>query len=173
MSPLLPLTLGAAIASMASASASVSAAPAAAAAGSLHTPSDPLAAMAAYAKFAHDVISVPAAVAQKKNLNQRSLHFSDGRWTQMTSMCGAVGGSLLDDNRCEICPGEEEDGCCFIDLDTFLFSCNICETINGVSECTEVKCGLTDVGGYTCDGCGAYSSGEACFNFECNDAGDW
>ena len=56
---------------------------------------DPLAAMAAYARFAHDVISLPAAeaaAAQKnKQKNQRNLQFTDGRWTQMASMCGAVG----------------------------------------------------------------------------------
>ena len=83
------------------------------------------------------------------------------------------GGSFLDDNRCEICPGDEDDGCCYIDLATFAFSCNICETIDGVEECAEVECGLTDVGGYICDGCGDYSSGEACFNFECDGTGDW
>jgi hypothetical protein len=82
------------------------------------------------------------------------------------------GGSFLD-GRCEICPGDVDDGCCFINLSTFDFSCDICEAIGGVKECAEVECSLTSVGGYTCDGCGDYSSGEACFNFECDGNGAW
>ena len=31
-----------------------------------------------------------------------------------------------------------------------------------------VQCGLTDEGGYGCNGCGDYSSGQACFDFECS-----
>lgn len=85
-SSLLPLVLCATLASMASASA--------VAGGVHHAPSDPLAAMAAYARFAHDVISLPAAAAaagKVQQKNQRSLQFTEGRWTQMASMCGAVG----------------------------------------------------------------------------------
>ena len=77
-SSLLSLVLCAALASTALASA--------VAGGMHHAPSDPLAAMATYARFAHDVIS---AKAQQKN--QRNLQFTDGRWTQVASMCGAVG----------------------------------------------------------------------------------
>ena len=84
-----------------------------------------------------------------------------------------VGGSLLDDDRCEICPGNEDNRCCFIDLTTFAFSCNVCKSIGGVEECAEVQCGRTDVGGYTCDGCGDYSSGQACINFDCDGNGNW
>ena len=87
-----------------------------------------------------------------------------------TSLPPPAGGSFLD-GRCEICPGEVDDGCCFISLSTFDFSCDICEAIAGVKECAEVECSLTSVGGYTCDGCGDYSSGEACFNFECDGNG--
>ena len=81
-SSLLPLALCATVVSTASASA---------VAGGGHAPSDPLAAMAAYARFAHDVISLPAAAAKAQQKNQRNLQFTDGRWTQMASMCGAVG----------------------------------------------------------------------------------
>ena len=63
--------------------------------------SDPLAAMAAYARFAHDVISLPAAAAKAQQKNHRNLQFTDGRWTQMASMCGAVG--ELDGARCADC----------------------------------------------------------------------
>ena len=72
--PLLPLALCAVVVSMAPASSEAAA--------------DPLAAMAAYARFAHGVLQ-PVAAAQKKN--QRSLQYTDGRWTQMASMCGAAG----------------------------------------------------------------------------------
>ena len=77
------LVLCATFATMASASA--------VAGGMHHAPSDPLAAMATYARFAHDVISLPAAAAKAQQKNQRNLQFTDGRWTQMASMCGAVG----------------------------------------------------------------------------------
>lgn len=77
------LVLCATLVSMASASA--------VAGGMHHAPSDPLAAMATYARFAHEVISLPAAAAKAQQKNQRNLQFTDGRWTQMASMCGAVG----------------------------------------------------------------------------------
>ena len=72
--PLVPLALCAAVASMVPASSEAA--------------SEPLAAMAAYARFAHGVLQ-PVAAAQKNH--QRSLQFAGGRWTQMASMCGAAG----------------------------------------------------------------------------------
>ena len=85
------------------------------------------------------------------------------------SLCDGMGGTMIDDTECQLCPGGDEDaGCCAIDLESFDFSCDVCETIDGTQECARVQCGLTDEGGYGCNGCGDYSSGQACFDFECS-----
>ena len=85
------------------------------------------------------------------------------------AICNGMGGTMIDDAECQLCPGGDEDaGCCAIDLESFDFSCDVCETIDGTQECARVQCGLTDEGGYGCNGCGDYSSGQACFDFECS-----
>ena len=77
---------------------------------------------------------------------------------------------MIDTTQCQMCPGIEEEGCCIINLDTYDFSCDVCETIDGQRECARVACGLTDDDGYSCNGCGDYSSGKACFDFACSGA---
>ena len=43
---------------------------------------------------------------------------------------------MIDDTECQLCPGGNEDaGCCSIDLGSFDFSCDVCETIGGTQEC--------------------------------------
>lgn len=45
----------------------------------------------------------------------------------------------------------------------FLLTCD-----TQIDVIARVQCGLTDEGGYGCNGCGDYSSGQACFDFECS-----
>jgi len=77
---------------------------------------------------------------------------------------------MIDTTQCQMCPGDEDEGCCIINLDTYDFACDVCESIDGQRECARVACGLTDDDGYGCNGCGDYSSGKACFDFACSGA---
>ena len=62
---------------------------------------------------------------------------------------------MLSETECQMCPGgDEEGGCCTINLESFDFSCDVCENIGGDLECARVQCGLTDFGGYGCNGYG-------------------
>ena len=85
----------------------------------------------------------------------------------------AIAGKMISETECQMCPGgDEEGGCCTIDMESFDFGCDVCENIGGELECARVQCGLNDSGGYGCNGCGEYSSGEACFDFSCDGASD-
>ena len=51
-------------------------------------------------------------------------------------ICDSIGGTMIDGTECQLCPGGDEDaGCCSIDLESFDFSCDVCETIGGTQEC--------------------------------------
>ena len=51
-------------------------------------------------------------------------------------LCDSMGGTMIDDTECQLCPGGNEDaGCCAIDLESFNFSCDVCEVIDGTQEC--------------------------------------
>ena len=81
--------------------------------------------------------------------------------------CNQLGGEFQN-GGCRICPsGDADEGCCVIDLDSFAFTCEICETLDEVEECANVDCEITGDGGFGCNGCGDYSAGRACFNFDC------
>ena len=69
-----------------------------------------------------------------------SQHLQQRRRTQeddtVTSICSSMEGTMVSDQECQLCPGDNvEAGCCAIDLETFDFSCDVCENIGGTQEC--------------------------------------
>ena len=55
-------------------------------------------------------------------------------------ICDSMGGTMIDDTECQLCPsGNEDAGCCAIDLESFDFSCDVCETIGGTQECGKCR----------------------------------
>jgi len=131
-----------------------------------------IAATSSISTAAADVLEAAAAAAAVASrfsgnvpANERRMQTAE----DLAAICAdTLGGSMLDDAQCSLCPSTEAEGCCKIHLLTFDFSCDQCNTINGETECVEIGCTLTDGdSGYSCDGCGQFSTGDACYDFGC------